>query len=165
MLMSPQNGGSGGGGHRPRRPSGAVAPTVEATADTPIPVVLTHRTLLKLIAGIVGPLVVILSGAAYFFHATRSHIADPIIHLDRGERGKLQTKADCATSAKKIAVEVKRELRLNHREVVVQQKRQIDKVGERLEAAQRTSLLRILNGIKQGHRITRRTIRRPASPP
>lgn len=128
-------------------------------ADTPIPVKLTQRTLFNLVMAIVVPLMGIVAAGAYYFHKSQAHMSDPTTHLTRGERSGLQTKVGCKANSDRLAVDIKREVQLNHRQAIVEQKEQIQKVGQQLEAQQKSGLKKILLEVRQGHRATRRAFR------
>ena len=159
MLMS--SGSSPGGSPRYKKPSGIVS-SARDEEGSDLFIDLTRRSHIKLVITIVMPAVLFISGAAYFLHAARFHMKDPTIHLDMDERPQLQTKKGCDANAKKLVKEIKREVRLNHKEALVQQREEIHKVGKELETAQRQGLRRILNEVRQGHRTTRRAIRSSA---
>lgn len=155
MTCAPPSGGTGGGSRSGsnRDPHKAAR---EAANEAPLPVVLTHSTLLKLALSIIGPLIVLVSGALYFFHQTKIHIADPTIHLARGERSKLETKAEANAQRKEIAKTIKAHVDLTMGQVQLRQERQIKKLGEHLETEQRQGLKRVLNEVKR----TREDVRR-----
>jgi len=176
MLMGgigmPTNGGSGdGGGRKPRlkNPSGEVQPTKPMAPSTsgsmpaimvsPMPVVLTLGTIIKLASVIFIPLLGILSGGIYFFHKTNLHIDDKAVHLLSDERPKLETKFEANKARSKMEESIKRELRVSMRElqqdVSATQTVQIKTLGSELKQEQKTWGDRLLKEMQQ----TRKDVR------
>lgn len=124
-MMPPNGGGGGGGGNRPNRPSGEGHPAVPPADEdrnptaviTPMPVVLTVGTIIKLASVIMVPLMGILSAGIYHYHKTNAHVDDPVIHLTRGERSKLETKAEAQKARTKLEESITREVKLQAREI------------------------------------------------
>ena len=80
------------------------------------------------------------------------------IHLDSGERDKLETKAEAKAQRAKMVKEIKTDVALKHREVLIRQKEQIQEVGRALKTEQHKALSRILTEVKQSRKETRRAI-------
>jgi len=179
-LMTPADGG-GGGGSRLRKPfgekpSGTGYPAVPAAPPdppdpprgsgsqpeiviSPMPVVLTVGTIIKLASVIMVPLLGVLSAGIYFFHKTNVHIEDTSIHLTHDERPKLETKVEAVKARNLLEESIKREVKLQAREikqdVVDEQKVQIKKLGSELKMDQRLWGERLLGEMKQ----TRKDVR------
>jgi hypothetical protein len=172
MSMSPANGG-GVGSQTPKSPSGTGYPAVSGSSSdgsngggeddtgshviaSPMPVVLTWGTIIKFASVIMIPFLTGISFAIYFFHKTNLHMDDPTVHLSRGERGKLETKAEAATARKKLEKSISRELGIRAREIKQdigdQQKIQFKKLGRELKSDQRHRFDQILKEIKQSRR-------------
>jgi len=169
MSMMPPGsgggGGGGGGGNRPKRPSGQMHPVVPpadkdgkptAIIAQPMPVVLTVGTIFKLASVIMVPLLGILSAGIYHYHKTNAHIDDPVIHLTRGERSKLETADGAKAERKKLERSIKREVKLQAREikqdVAAEQKVQIQKLGTELKLEQKAWGDRLLQEVKKARR-------------
>lgn len=167
MMMSPGSGSGGGDGSegRPKRPSGIAHPTVSVPAaappeacnvQEPMPVVLAKGTFIKFGVLIFGSLLITISGVLAFYwkhhYETTTHMKDGTIHLTSGERGKLETKAEAKESRKKITRTIKAHVDIKLREVKVEQKAQIQKLGDDLKREQKAGLKRILNEVKQTRR-------------
>lgn len=143
MQFSPPSGGSGTGPpSRPPKPSGEVVERRRApSADyRPVPIALNLSTVLKLtipaLLGIVGTI----SAAMYFFHQTKVHMANPIIHLEAGERDKLETKHEAKHERGKMIIEIKKSNTIMKRELKVDQREQIETLGNELKLEQRRIL-------------------------
>jgi hypothetical protein len=134
----PKVGGSGGGGRK-------------IDEGTPIPVVLTLGTILKLMVPIFG----LVSLGLAFYWQTRTHVDNKSIHLESGERSKLETRVEATDRTKQIVSTIKTHVDLKMRQQRVDQKEQILKVGEELKQQQKQQLSEILIEVKQ----TRRSIR------
>jgi hypothetical protein len=165
MSMMPPNGGGGGGdGDRPKRPSGLGHPAVSipdekgqsAVVAQPMPVVLTVGTIIKLASVIMVPLLGILSAGIYHYHKTNAHIEDPVIHLTRGERSKLENKSEAKAERKKLEKSITREVKLQARELkqdlATEQKVQIKKLGTELKLEQKAWGDRLLQEVKKARR-------------
>lgn len=166
MSMMPSNGGGGGGGERPKRPSGEGHPAVvvpdedgnptTAVIAQPMPVVLTVGTIIKLASVIIVPMLGALSAGIYFVHKVNAHVDDPVIHLTRGERSKLETKSEAKTERKKLETSIKREVKLQARELkqdlAAEQKVQIKKLSNELKRDQRVRFNQILDEVKKARR-------------
>jgi hypothetical protein len=155
MSMMPGNGGGGGGdGDRPKRPRRMTQPSGQTAAlpadeegnptpviARPMPVVLTIGTIVKLASIIVIPLLGAISAGIYFFHKTNAHIEDPVIHLTRGERHKLETKVEAKKARSKLEKSITREVKLQARELkqhlLEKQKTQFDRILTEVKRARR----------------------------
>lgn len=175
MLMSPSNGGgstpTGGGvrGPNEKRPSGQAHPAVSGgegggpkdpkecnvEPNKPMEVAFTQQTFRKLIAWTFGPLLVVLVGGLsaffYFYHKTNSHIGDPTIHLTRGERISLETKAEAREERKKIKKDIITHFDVKVREIKVEQKEQMTKIVKSLEEEQKSQYYKLLKEIKKAN--------------
>lgn len=109
--------------------SGTAYPTVKLAKPStdrgrvPIPIALNAATIIKLVAPTIIAIVSALSGALYFYHQTRVHMDNGSIHLESGERSKLETKDEARVARYKMQSALKketafraREIRLEHRE-------------------------------------------------
>lgn len=167
--MSPatgSNGGSGSGGGGPptrkkKSPSGvtkiALAPKgEEVSVAYPMPVVLTWGTIVKFASVIVIPLLAGISFAIFFFHKTNIHMGDPTVHLTRGERGKLETKAEACAARDKLAKSISKELTVKTRELKQdlgdQNRAQFRKLGKELKSDQNYRFSKILEEVKKARR-------------
>lgn len=160
MLMSPPNGGGGSTPGRKKPPTGEVTPTgsgdgCNVELDKPMEVVFTTQTFRRLIAWTFGPLLLVLVGGLgaffYFYHSTNLHVSDPTIHLTRGERGKLETKAEAKQSRAKLETDIKKHFDLKTGQIGVRNEKQISKIGKSLEKTQRAQYRRLLTEIKKAN--------------
>lgn len=183
MIMAPPGSGGGGDGDGPKKPkqptresrtpSGMAHPAVrpdesvpkvayEPPADAmPMPVVLAKGTFLKFAFMLLGSLLVSISAILAFYwkhhYAIDSHMSDKTIHLNSGERARLETKSEAQASRKDVVQKVKQEIDLKHREVVVKQKEEIQRIGEELKTAQRQQLRQLLLEVRQTRRAVGRS--------
>jgi hypothetical protein len=173
MSMAPPNGG-GGGRSRPKKrtPSGVVRVTSTNEVSTgddfsgsvflPMPVVLTWGTIIKFASVCVLPLIAGVSFAIYFFHKTNIHMEDPSIHLDRGERSKLETKIEAQVARKKLEKSIFSELDIKTRELKQdlgdQQKTQFKKLGAEIKREHGRQFEKIITEVKK----TRKDIKNSA---
>lgn len=108
-------------------PSGMAYPAL-TTADGAVPIVLTWRTVLRLL----GPtLALLLAGAAAVLTVVgeiRQHMADQQIHLARGERSHIVDRTALAVEIAKMT----REIQLDQRDRAMQAMEQIDAALRRL---------------------------------
>lgn len=148
--------GSGKG----KRPTGEAYPAVGGEKapepDGPLEVVFKAETFRKLIVWTLGPVMLTLIGAIsaffYFYHQTHTHMADPTIHLTRGERSKLETKEEAKTARKGIKNEIKDHFDVKVRELRVEQNEQVSQLGRGLKAEQKEELRKILSEVKKARR-------------
>jgi hypothetical protein len=166
MLMSPSNGGGSTG---VKRPTGEAHPTVSSSGNDgngggdgkdpkerryePMEVVFTSQTFRKLIAWTFGPLLVVLvaglGGFFYFYHQVNNHMGDPTIHLTRGERDSLENKGEAVKARKQLKEEIITHFDVKVREIKVEQKEQVNKLGEELKKDQTSQLTKILVEVKK----------------
>jgi hypothetical protein len=142
-------GNSGGNGGDDEEPE-------ECEPEKPMEVVFTAQTFRKLIAWTFGPLLIVLVGGLsaffYFYHKTNSHLDDPVIHLTRGERTKLETKVEAHKERTKLKKEITGHFDVKVREIRVEQKEQVIQLGNELKAAQRARLNKILIEVKKARK-------------
>jgi hypothetical protein len=166
MMMAPNNGGSSAGSGGGKRPIGET-PAVNSGAEDrdpnecriepekPMEVVFAQQTFRKLIAWTFGPLLVVLVGGLgaffYFYHRTNTHLEDPTIHLTRGERSKLETKAEAKRSREELETDIKRHFDLKTGQIQLNNAKQINKIGKQLQTEQRVHYQRILKEIKKAN--------------
>lgn len=166
MMMSSNNGGSGGGSDGdqsgPKRKSSGSANhkcIMNGAPSVPLPVVLAKGTFLKFGVLIFGSLLITISGVLAFYwkhhYESTTHMKDGTIHLTSGERAKLETKAEAKASRKRIVKIINTHVDLKMREVKVEQKAQIQKLGDELKQQQRQDLRKILSEVKQTRRVVR----------
>lgn len=130
----------------PRKPSGTVqaVPLQDATATAvPLPVSLNWPTILKFASVCVVSLVGIASTACWFFQKTEAHLADPNIHLERGERQTLETKVEARAARKDLVKRIDRDATIRQREMMSAQRQQIESMGDRLQRRQETEFRRL----------------------
>jgi ribosomal protein L23 len=167
MMMSPNNGGGIPTGGRKRPPTGETSSlggleenggkrdleTNVFKPDIPIEVVFKAETFRKLIVWTLGPMMITLIGAIsaffYFYHKTSVHLDDPGIHLARGERDKLESKIEAKTERKKLKKEIITHFDVKVREIKVEQREQVEKIGRKLRSEQRSNLNKILSEVKK----------------
>lgn len=122
----------------------------------PMPVVLTIGTIIKLALTIIVPILGLVSTGIYFFHKTNLHIDDPTVHLTRGERATLETKAEAAVARKKMEKSITRELTVKTRELKQdlgdQQVKQFKKLGRELKTDQKYRFDQLMKEIQQTRR-------------
>lgn len=164
MLMSPSNkSGSGPTKRRSKPPTGSMHPTsgggggagttdrVDLSKIEPMEVVFKAEAFRKLIIWTFGPTLLTLIGALsaffYFYHRTNLHIADPAIHLTRGERGKLETKEEATKERKKLKKEITDHFDVKVREIRVEQNEQVKEIGKKLEKDQKSRLNKVLHEV------------------
>jgi len=118
-------------------------------------VVFTTQTFRRLIAWTFGPLLLVLVGGLgaffYFYHSTNLHVGDPTIHLTRGERGKLETKAEAKKSREELETDIKKHFDLKTGQIGVENAKQITKIGKELRKEQRGQYHRLLKEIKKAN--------------
>jgi len=121
-----------------------------------MPVVLTIGTIVKLASVIMVPLIGLISSGIYFIHKTNIHVDDHDIHLSSGERFKLETKGEAIRAREKLEVSIKREVKLQAREikqdVVDEHKVQIKQLTSDLKADQKSWCDRLLKEVQQTRR-------------
>jgi hypothetical protein len=139
-------GGSGSGNNGPPKDMKQVL------EGTPIPVVLTLGTILKLMV----PVLALVSASIAFYWQTRSHCDDKTIHLESGERGKLETKAEANKQREKMVKEIKDRFDVKAEKISVEQTKQVIKLGQELKTEQKVALKEILKEVQR----TRRSVRR-----
>jgi hypothetical protein len=169
MLMSPSStGGSTGGGDRSKRPTGEAYPAVGSSVEEkkerdpqecrieperPMEVVFTQDTFRKLIAWTLGPLLTLLVGAVsaffYFYHSTNSHMTDPTIHLNRGERIKFETKEEAKAERKKLKHEIKSHIDVKVREIKVGQKEQLQESLDKITKQNEKQFKKLVREIRR----------------
>lgn len=164
MMMSPNSGkgsSTGGSGKKKRPPTGEVRSSSgksdfeedSSSISGPIEVIFTQQTFTKLIAWVLGPMLLVLISAIsaffYFYHQTSIHLSDPTIHLTRGERAKLETKIEAKVSRKKLKTEITNHFDLKVREIKVENGEHIEKLGDALKKEQTKHLNKILIEVKK----------------
>ena len=121
---------------RLKKPSGAMEPTGNLGMSSPVPVVLTPQTVLKLAAWIVGPfLMTIIAILAFYLqghYKTESHIDNKEIHLKQNEREVLETRENATKERGKIFNQLKEHINMTKREITVQQSQKMDEVSKRI---------------------------------
>jgi hypothetical protein len=157
---------------RKSNPSGTVDPIVnqmgaggtggngddegEGVVIKPVPVILTTGTLAKLIAWVLGPLILFISGGAFWYHKTRVHMANGNIHLQVEERGKLETKAQAKTARKQMLKKITDHSTIKYREIVLDQGEKFQKWCAKQDKKQRDYLDRVMSEVRK----TRADVRR-----
>lgn len=130
-------------------------PKIERPTDSekPIPVVFTHKTFIKLIAWVLGPVVTILFGAIsaffYFYHQTNAHIEDMNIHLGKKERSQIETKIEAAGERKKLQDDITDHVDIKVREIKVEQKEQLQEAKKELKRQQTYHYNKIITEIRE----------------
>lgn len=121
-----------------------------------MPVVLTMATIVKVSAAVLVPVLAAASFVILFFHKTNTHMDDVTIHLNRGERGKLETKIEAKASREDLKKSIVREVTLQaqgiKQDVIEQQDVRIKKLGKELKDEQKIQFQRILKEVKQARR-------------
>ena len=123
-----------GGGKPPSGGKGTASPPQLVTV--PVPVALNWSSVIKLVGPSLALIVAAFGAAIYFYHQANTHMADPTIHLTRGERAKLETKDEARKHRQKIHHAIIREAKVAHRELQVRQAEQISKWGKELKREQ-----------------------------
>jgi len=112
--------------------------------EAPIPVILTKKTILKLVAFTVGPLLIGISTVLCFYWQSHwkveSHLDDKTIHLKSGQITELETKKEAVAARRELLGSIKRHQDLLHREQVIQLKESVLDLEKTLEKKQ-TSML------------------------
>ena len=185
MTFSPNNGGSSSPSNEETKPAGPPGRRKHPTASgiavsgggsgsdgprdmkqilegTPIPVVLTLGTILKLMV----PVLAVISAGIAFYWQTRSHCDNPTIHLKSGERGKLETKAEADKQRTKMVQEIKDRFDVKAQKISVEQTAKVQELGNELKAEQKTALQEILREVQRTRRsVARTSYRTGAAPP
>ena len=166
-MMHGPGGGGGGGEDKPKRPSGMAHPAVCVSSSeskpttiiggpSPMPVVLTSWTILKLASVIFVPLLGILSAGIYHYHKTNTHMDNVAIHLGTAERPTFETKVEANKARAKIETSIKREVKLQAREIKIdvaaEQKAQIKKLSTDIKIEQKVWCDRLLAEVKKARR-------------
>lgn len=126
----------------------------------PLPVVLARGTLLKFALTISGTLLVGISAVLAFYwqhhYSVVSHMDNQTIHLQSGERARLETKAEAQQHRKNLVREVKREVEYTHRVIAVRQdeeiKKCVKKMAAELKREQRSEFKKLMDEVKQTRR-------------
>ena len=127
----PPNGSDGGGGDG------------DDTAKIVLPVSLNLGTIVRLTLPLMVTVLGAFSAAAYYVHTVTTHMGNPVIHLGTDERAKLETKDDAQQRSRTVIKVINSKIDLRHREAVVEQREQIDKLGEQLKRDQRKVLIEV----------------------
>lgn len=139
--------------------SGSGPPRV-GDKTQPIPVVLTLSTIIKLIAGIMGPLILGVSTILCFYWKAhwqaQQHIGDQSIHFSSQEKGKFETKEESKIAHKELLDNLKSHVDLRYREVAVKQKEDIQQLGEELKSQQQASFQRVLAELRKTGETTKK---------
>lgn len=127
---------------RPKTPSGMAYPSL-ATADGAVPIVLTWRTVLRLL----GPaLALVLAGATFtiaMVSEMRRHMADRQVHLETTERMFLVNRTMLAVELGKFA----KEIALEQRAAAVQANEKIDQAMQRWRDEQAREFRRVREAV------------------
>lgn len=126
----------------------------------PLPVVLAKGTFLKFALTIGGTVVVGISAVLAFYwqhhYSFVSHMGNQTIHLQSGERARLETKAEAQHHRTKLVKEVKREVEYTHRVIKVRQdeeiKKCVKKMAAELKREQRSEFKRLMDEVRQTRR-------------
>jgi hypothetical protein len=125
----------------------------KSDGESPIPVVFTPKTFVKLIAWVLGPVLTILLGAIsaffYFYHQTNTHMQDENIHLRRTERSQIETKAEALDERKKLQDDIAEHVDIKVREIKVEQKELVDKAKIELKKQQSYHYNNIITEIRE----------------
>jgi hypothetical protein len=144
---------------QPSDPGGSGPPPQE-----PQTVVLAKGTFLKFGVLLFGSLILTISGILAFYwkhhYESTTHQNDMTIHLKSGERPKFETKAEAKASRKRTVRIIKAHVNIKLREVRVDQKAQIQRLGDELKASQQAQIRQVLTEVKR----TRRDVRAYTSP-
>jgi len=151
MAASGSSGGSGSGGEPPRKrkPTGQTSPADGA----PIPIVMSSGFFIKLIGIILLPTIAAVGAGISMYYRADAHMQRIDIHPDASL---LETKKDAQISRIKMLREVKRTVKLEIREVQVDQKKKLDEISDELKQQQKEGMQKILQEVRQ----TRRTVDR-----
>jgi hypothetical protein len=161
MLMMSSNNGGGAPSERKKPPTAETQPVGQE--QQPMEVVFTAGTIRMLEKKLRKErrwlsiplfllLVTVISGFFYWYWKTNVHIDDPTIHLTRGERGKLETKAEAKVERKKLKREITHHFDVKIREVKVEQREQILQLGKTLKRGQKQQFKKILTEVKKAHK-------------
>jgi len=154
-----REGSSGGGGNGPGGlPPDQTGPRIPIV--TPLPVVFTLGTILKVLIPVIITLLGGFSAVIYFFHKTNIHMDDPTVHLTRGERGKLETKKEAKEARTELKDTITSQFKVEtqglKQELVKSQRDQIKVLGEELKTAQTAQSKRIMKQLRVNLRDIRR---------
>lgn len=143
-ASSPSNGDSSQGGD-------GGEDSEQAESIVPIPIVLNWNTIIKLAAPAVVTLVMAIAAGGIFWSNTRTHLKDTARHISPADRQQLETKSSAKVARSRMIKALKKNTALRVREIKVEQREQIQKLGAELKTDQR----RILREVQR----TRRAIR------
>lgn len=126
----------------------------------PVPVVLTTKTLAKIIAWVFGPMLIVISAGLYWYHCTNLHMDNTAIHLEEKERGRLETKAEAKVQRTGLVTAIKAHNDVRYREILVQQREDFSDWSKKQKLEHEQAMRRILSEVRQ----TRRDVRRAGRP-
>lgn len=149
MQASGSSGGSGGP-PRQRKSSGSTKPPHDGD---PVPIVMSSGFFVKLIGIILLPTIAAVGAGISMYYRADAHMQRIDIHPDASL---LETKKDAQISRIKMLREVKRTVKLEIREVQVDQKKKLDEISDELKQQQKEGMRKILQEVRQ----TRRTVDR-----
>lgn len=127
----------------------AIFKTSQEEEDVQVPIVFAQSTFVKLILWTLGPLLIFISTALYFYHKTNVHMDDKNIHLGDSERLKIQTKEEAKNQFKKAKEDIKEHVDIKVREIKVEQKEQLDNTKRELKKQQYYHYNKILEEIRK----------------
>jgi len=122
----------------------------EEFEEVPIPVALNTATLLKMILPVFILVIGAVSTVLYSMHRSSLHIENGSIHLRDGERHTFETKAEARRHRIELVGAVKREVKLEQREMLVEQRSSVQKVADELKTNQNRRFHEILTELKKG---------------
>lgn len=148
-MAKPRKSQSDGFGYPAVKPKSDGGSGNGGGGEKPIPVVFTQATFIKLIAWTLGPVVVFISAALFFYHKTTVHMGDPNIHLGKSERSKLENKVEARAERKKLRSDIKEHVDIKVREIKVEQKEQLTQVKDDLKHQQKIIYRKILTELRK----------------
>lgn len=125
----PKVGGANGGG----------APPEDNGDDyvmVPVPIALSWSTIFKLVAPALLAIAGLIAAGAVFYSQTQAHLVNKVAHIGPMERERLETKEQARVARFVLFKRIEDSHAVKIREVKVEQREQIQKLGESLKAEQ-----------------------------
>ena len=147
-VQIPKSGTGNGGPGSPGSPGGPPEPCRYIITDKPQPVVLTASTILKLALSVILPLIAAASVVSWHYWRATLHMENGEIHLDHGERAKLETRTEARTARDQLESGIKRELETKTREIKADTQRSINE----LHVEQRKAFKEVVEEVRRTRR-------------
>jgi len=117
--------------------------------EVPVAVYLHRASYWKIIGPIVGSLIAALVVGVTFYVKTQLHVDDKEVHLDRGERSKIETVAAADKRQEKMIKNMGKEISTSIRESKVEFRESINKLSSDIRESQVKMELRLTREVKR----------------